>query len=246
MKAMREFWAGFDAHNTYTHRVEINDDGTGKIFVAPIERGWLADFPLQFGEAMYQLRAALDSCVYDCAVIESGQNPPPDERNLQFPICATPKSFENCRGQIAPLSKELRSFIKSVQPYQTSPPREQEIGRILGILNDWARTDRHRTLPIIGAFPLDGGILLDAPPGVTIEWINTDDRRLLEDESHLATFKLGGFRWGYEIKVQLAFSLEIALDGVRGIEIISKAPAAMMAVVREVIREFESILKIRQ
>jgi hypothetical protein len=241
---MKEFWEGFDAHNTYTHRVEMDDNGAGKIFVTPVKRDWVTDFPLQFGEMMYQLRAALDSCVYDCAIIQTRQDPPPNERDLQFPICATPKSFDNCRGQIAPLSQDLRSFIKSVQPYQTSPPRENEMGRILGILNDWSRVDRHRTLPIIGAFPLDGGIVFDLPPGMTLEWVNTDDRRLLEHESHLATFKISGFRWGYEIKVQLGFSLEVALDGVRGIEIISKAPAAMMAIVREVIRDFERILKI--
>jgi hypothetical protein len=118
---MTEFWNGIDTRYTYTHRVEIAGDGIGKIFLAPVKADWLSSFPLQFGEMLYQLRAALDSCVYDCAILQTGKNPPPDERDLQFPICTNSKSFKNCLGQIRPLSDDVKAFIESVQPYQTAP-----------------------------------------------------------------------------------------------------------------------------
>lgn len=242
---MTEFWDGFDSRDTYTHRMEIDDDGAGKIFLAPVKADWLSSFPLQFGEILYQLRAALDSCVYDCAILQTGQDPPPNERDLQFPICTTPKSFNNCHGQISPLSNDLRVFIESIQPYHTAPAKEAEMGRILGILNDWARIDRHRTLPIIGAFPSNVVAQLGLPPDMALEWSSTDDRRLLEHESQFASFKISGYRPDAQIELNLAIRLEIALDRVGGVEIITKAPAAMIAIVEEVIREFERILGIK-
>ena len=240
---MTEFWNGIDTRYTYTHRVEIAGDGIGKIFLAPVKADWLSSFPLQFGEMLYQLRAALDSCVYDCAILQTGKNPPPDERDLQFPICTNSKSFKNCLGQIRPLSDDVKAFIESVQPYQTAPLKEAEMGRILAILNDWARIDRHRTLPIIGAFPSNVTAELGLPPDMALEWSTTDDRRLLEHESHFATFKIRGYRPDAQIEVNLAIRLEPALDKIGGFEVITKALSAMTAIVEEVIKEFERIGK---
>lgn len=241
VESMKKFWTSFDTRKAYTHRMEIDDNGAGKIFLSPVKADWLSDFPLQFGEMLYQFRAALDSCVYDCAILQSGKNPPPNERDLQFPICTTLKSFNNCHRQIAPLSNQVKTFIESVQPYQTSPPKEAEMGRILGFINDWARIDRHRKLPIIGAFPSNVAAGLFLPLGVALEWSTTDDRRILEHESQFASFKLSGYWPGAQIDMDFAVALEIALDDAGRIEIISKAPMAMTAIVEEVIRGFEGL-----
>jgi hypothetical protein len=138
----------------------------------------------------------------------------------------------------------VKAFIKSVQPYQTAPPKEAEMGRILGIINDWARIDRHRTLPIIGAFPSNVAAQLGLPLGMALEWSTTGDRRLLEHESQFAAFKISGYRPDAQIEVDLAVRLEVALDRIGGFEIITKTPSAMTAIVEEVIKGFERILGI--
>lgn len=243
--AMAKFWDSFDTSQAYSHRMEIESNGTGKIFLAPVKVDWLSEFSLQLGEIMYQLRAALDSCIYDCAIVQSTKNPPPNERDLQFPICTTPNSFKNCAGQIAPLSDQMKAFIESVQPYQTAPPKQAEIGRILSILNKWAIIDRHRTLPVIGAFPSNVVAQLGLPPGMILEWSSTDDRRILEHESQFASFKLSGYRPDAKIELKLAVGLEIAINKADGTtEFISKAPSAMVAIVEEVVRGFEKVLGI--
>lgn len=45
-----------------------------------------------FGEWLYLLRAALDGAAYYVAVRDSGQNPPPNERSIYFPIKTDPPS----------------------------------------------------------------------------------------------------------------------------------------------------------
>jgi hypothetical protein len=42
----------------------------------------MSDISIEFGEMFYQLRAALDACVYESACLETGQTPPPDEAKL--------------------------------------------------------------------------------------------------------------------------------------------------------------------
>lgn len=245
-KTMTEFWNGFDTRDAYTHRVQIDDNGAGRIFLAPVKADWLSDFPLQFGEVLYQLRAALDSCVYDCAILQSGKNPPPNERDLQFPICATRTNFNNCRGQIAPLSNQVKTFIESIQPYQTAPLKAAQMGRILSRINDWARIDRHRTLPIIGTLPSDVDAGLFFPSDMVLEWSNVENGRILEHESQFATFKISGYRPDAQIDLNLAVALEVAIDDPGGIEVITKAPSSMIATVEEVIREFERLLGIKR
>jgi len=70
-----------------------------------------------YGEMLYQLRAALDGSVYQAAIIESGQDPPPNENRLEFPICVSAAEFHKSAWKIAPLSKQCRDFIESIQPY---------------------------------------------------------------------------------------------------------------------------------
>src|ERR1700676_1513406 len=91
--ALAKIWNRLDTNKTYTTRVKCNDDGTGEIFISPTNTDWLAPFALEFGEMLYQLRAALDSCIYDCAVLQLRQNPPPKENSWLFPICSTPRDF---------------------------------------------------------------------------------------------------------------------------------------------------------
>ncbi|MDT5258885.1 MAG: hypothetical protein QOD10_3965 [Mycobacterium sp.] len=64
-----------------------------------------------FGEWLYLLRAALDGIVYHLAVRDSGQNPPPAERSLQFPVFLDPAKYDSAdhRGNLRhSLSADVR------------------------------------------------------------------------------------------------------------------------------------------
>jgi hypothetical protein len=125
-QALIEIWNGLDTYKVYRSEAKIDDDGNGKFFLRTIERDWLLPFSLQFGEMLYQLRAALDSCVYDAAVLEfGGQNPPPDEGQWNFPICATQKKFDNAVGRMKKLPDRLRGLLEAVQLYSGAVGRSE-------------------------------------------------------------------------------------------------------------------------
>src|SRR5438552_72455 len=118
--ALAEAWNTSIRNDHYSVSARMEHDGTGRIIVRPKFPSLPASFSLEFGEMVYQLRAALDGCVYEAAIIETGKNPPPDENNLEFPVCDSPERFKGNKAtrNIAPLPQDCRDFIESVQPYK--------------------------------------------------------------------------------------------------------------------------------
>jgi hypothetical protein len=155
-QALIKIWNDLDTGKVYSSEAQMDDDGNGKFFIRAAERDWLLPFSLQFGEMLYQLRAALDSCVYDAAVLEfGGQNPPPDEEQWNFPISATKKKFDNVVLRMKNLPTRLHGLLEAVQPYAGAVGRAigqvWDLGQVLYVLNEWARIDRHRRLHLAGS-----------------------------------------------------------------------------------------------
>ncbi len=219
-KALTKLWDGFNTNEAYTTSVDIKDDGTGEVFITPRQRDWVVPFSLEFGELIYQLRAALDACIYESAVLKSGQDPPPDEDALQFPIQTTPKKFKNASRQIAPLADECRAFIESIQPYQTTfvnanvSDRQWFINRGLGMLNDLAKKDRHRRLHVLGSVPTGGEIRFGFPEasGMSVEYASFEGTDILEHKSKIGAFRIRNFSRQYDIKMELKLTFEIAVE----------------------------------
>ncbi|MCJ7509394.1 MAG: hypothetical protein MUP14_00695 [Dehalococcoidia bacterium] len=203
----------------YSTCLNIQDDGTGSIWIAPRFEGGLPDaFSLEFGEFLYQLRSALDACVYAAAIVDSRQDPPPDDEHLEFPICASRASFKNASRKIRPLAEERRRIIESVQPYN-APPLDNNLlvlnpHRTLAILNDWARKDRHRKLHIVGGWASNANPQLRLPDGVELEYMMVVNDGLLEHDSEIASFKVRRYVPGSEPKIQANPDLfiDIAID----------------------------------
>ena len=147
----------------------MEDDGTGSIWIEQVKA---IDPELAFviGEFLYQLRAALDACVYEVACVNSGKRPPPDEDQLEFVFCQR-GTFNDFRRKMRPLTNEQRSIIEAVQPYNAPElPAHLRVGnwnRSLGILNDWARKDRHRKLHVLASWASDIQPMLIIPEGTT-------------------------------------------------------------------------------
>ena len=196
----------------------MQDDGTGTIGVFPAR-----DIPpicaLELGETLYHLRAALDGAVYAAAIRQTGQNPPPDQNHLEFPVYFRPRDFEQHARKIAPLSQNCRTFIESVQPYNTPKGLAPEIkivsiNRNLGILSDWARKDRHRQLHIVASWASSASPKVFAPAGTSVRYIRVATDGFLEDNGDIAAFAIDGFipsmKW--EVKANPHLSLDIAVN----------------------------------
>jgi hypothetical protein len=74
---------------------------------------------LLLGDALHNMRCALDHIVYALAVRQTGQDPPVDDSLLMFPICSDLEHWKNPRVQrrIACLNEPTCAAIERVQPY---------------------------------------------------------------------------------------------------------------------------------
>jgi hypothetical protein len=217
--ALSDMWREFATkEGAYTVRLRVNDDGTGSIWMSQVEDGGLFNtFALQFGEMLYQIRAALDGIVYQAAILETGQNPPPDEHNLEFPICGTAAEFaKKAPLYLRPLAQKRRDIIESVQPYKIPDLAPEDVvfnfNRALGILNDWARKDRHRRIHVAGSWVSNASPKIRCPPGVSLAYLHVTGSGLLKNESKIASFRLIGYDPSMNIATNPDLAIDVAVD----------------------------------
>ena len=118
------------------------------------------------GDCVHNVRSALDHLAYVLAIQHSGQNPPPNERNLQFPICGSRPHFDTKGNWISPLSDTAKTFIERVQPYNGLDPVNPST---LGILADFDNSDKHRLLNVTLALATTVEIRFTPISGVRIK-----------------------------------------------------------------------------
>jgi hypothetical protein len=215
-KAFGKLWSDFLEDEPYSSILDMNDDGTGAICVVPRYEGLRGEFAFMLGEMLYQLRATLDSAVYATAVQKSGQDPPPDEEKLEFPICAREEDFKKSGWKIGSLSQDHRDFIQRVQPYNTPNIAPHlmigNVNRTLGILNHWARIDRHRRLHVLGSWAANASPLLRLPDGCRLVDMVVHQDGLLEHKNQIASFTLAGFTPGMEVRANPNLTIDVAVD----------------------------------
>lgn len=157
------------------HRIVIHFDST-------LQRDRWA---LICGDCIHNLRSALDYLVYAIAVHESGRNPPPNHRVLQFPITDSAVGFSKQLWRIQSLSLTVRTIIESVQPYNRP---HRVLPPLLGIVRDLDDADKHRLLNVAVHRQQSGNLDLGIPPPSqltsAVEWNNGD----LTDGAELASF----------------------------------------------------------
>src|ERR1700722_3631307 len=215
---LSELWNKIPAEDLYAVGANVNTDGAGVIRLTrtkPLSQV----FALQFGEMVHQLRAALDGAIYTAAVLETGNDPPPNEQDLEFPIFNDPIRYgKRSPDMLGPLADVQQRIIESVQPYRVKnlTPSEvaTDINRNVGILNDWARKDRHRRLHMIGGYVLDVRPVIDCPPEVTVAAMEVVNSGFLEDDNIIARFRLAGYVPGMEVKTNPYLRTQIAINEV--------------------------------
>jgi hypothetical protein len=115
----------------------------------------LLRWTLIIGDAVNNLRSALDHLVYAIAVHESSSNPPLNEKQLAFPICDTAEDFKGSARRIKTLTFDVRTAIESVQPYNRPHP---VLPALLAILRDFNNTDKHKLLRLAYSATSEGQV----------------------------------------------------------------------------------------
>jgi hypothetical protein len=245
-------WNEFIGHEDdepYFPRLHIEDDGEGILYVEASERFPGEQLALQFGEMLYQLRAALDSLVYEVAIHDSGSNPPPDADKLEFLIRPSQDSFDQGAWKIKPLSDLHRWMIQSVQPYEVPGRGDGEVlvARTFKELNDLARKDRHRGLRVVTAWVSNKNPIITLPPGASLEWLLVTPDGHLDEYGEVARFKVKGaapVKSEIEANPNCAFdvTVEDAAPPADDEDTLSARARTMIACISEVIRGFEQTL----
>ena len=200
-------------HQPYVPFVRVDPTGRGEIHVDPIDLP-SDELALEFGEFLYQLRAALDSLIYETAVVVSGQDPPPNAEELEFPIRPSETSFHNTTGKIEPLADHHKVWIEDMQPYRAEYETEglEFTAKALDTINDLARKDRHRGLRVIASWGSNRNPQFDLPPGCSLEWVQVTEDGLLERESEVATFKIRNWDRGMKMHANPNLMIDVTVE----------------------------------
>jgi hypothetical protein len=203
----RDFGRTWSAYlESRPHRLIIDTEGDRATVRVVRTEPIPPDLALSLGEFLYQLRAALDNCLYAVAMIDSGLDTPPNATALEWPICVDATAWAKSTWRRDGLSAPIRAALEAIQPYQAERPDLN----CLRILNDLARIDRHRALHLVAMygswanvflptnqiadFEPRSGSVIDADGVVaTFRWLS-DDRELTRET----------FDFNVELEVELA------------------------------------------
>jgi hypothetical protein len=202
---LAKLWNEIPTDYLGTPKALVDPDGDGVLYVSKV--GAVPDeLSLILGEHLYQLRATLDSCIYQATVYATGKNPPSDENKLEFPLTFDPKEWPKlATRRLSALPSGVQRGIEIVQPYHALclTPEEMvtSIPRSLGILNDLARKDRHRQLHIVGSWPLEVKPNFTFPPGVSLRSFKVTPPSVFRAGLVIARFSLDGYLDGMQVGV---------------------------------------------
>jgi len=201
---LAKLWNEVPSGRLCTPRAIIDRNGYGQLIASNV--GEIPeDLPLLLGEMLYQLRSALDSCIYQ-ATVYATQDPPTDEGKLEYPITTDKKEWPGLvKRRLMHLSAHVVDTVEKTQPYHKQFPTTEEYiqspSRSLGILHELARKDRHRTLHVIGSLPVDVTPSFILPHGVTVDGFKGSPPSILKEGTIIGTFHLSGYHLGDEAMV---------------------------------------------
>ena len=199
-KTFGQVWAEYLDGGPHLLDHTAEDDGTVAVRLRrakplPVE------LSLAFGELLYELRAALDNCLYAVAVLVSGQNPPPNAARLEWPIRLTPAEWKNQAARYQYLPAEITHALEAIQPYQAQLPH----WNCLAILHELARVDRHRSMHGLGLYLSEVRLLANREQ---VEVLDTGAPGIVDEGAEIVRMRIAG---GVELSPK-NFDLELRFD----------------------------------
>ncbi len=149
--------AAFNAGEPFKIVHEPSSDGSEHVFRAQILREPPPVLSVIIGDALQNMRSALEHLAWGLTPEEDRRK---SERSIGFPVYTDERAFfqvDKNRGtystrsgahKIRAMESKARTAIAQLQPYKSKDPHEHP----LWLLNELARTDRHQSLRLVGAF----------------------------------------------------------------------------------------------
>jgi hypothetical protein len=158
-------------------------------------------WPLLAGEAIQNLRSALDHLVYE---VSKGSS------RSQFPIFTDRCEFQVLGGRMLKgIPTSIRASIEGVQPYKFLP--QDAAHHPLARLNALSNLDKHRVLATVVSAVNKEGVGL--PDGVELSWEDyATHKRLGAGKAQISTFVLRAESKIEDVKVETLFSYEVRIE----------------------------------
>lgn len=112
------------------------------------------DAALRAGDAVHDLRSALDHLVWQLSLAGTGGAEPSRPRRVQFPISTSPEGYEHARATaLSDVSREAQDVLESYQPYHGAAGRPDNYSgpyvHQLTLLQQLSNADKHRLLTTV-------------------------------------------------------------------------------------------------
>lgn len=159
-------------------------------------------WPLLAGEAIQNLRSALDHLIYE----KSGNN-----RRTQFPIFTDACEFQVLASRkMKGVPETVRAKIEEVQPYRHMP--DEPAYHPLAQLSSLSNLDKHRVLTTFVSSVTNEGVGL--PHGAELTWEDfATNKRLGAGKAQISTFVVRTEGEVKDVKVEPMFSYEVRIEG---------------------------------
>ena len=196
----------FENRDAYVFRKEIESRSAKHITYRciAVEREPPSDeWPLLAGEAIQNLRAALDHVVW-----ASVKRP---STRTGFPIFTDPCEFQVLGApMLRGVPDPMRAAIERAQPYRTSPDAPAQA--MLEQLRVLSNLDKHRTLATVASAVEHEGIGYNT--GVSISWQKYGTNVPLgSGETHVSTFTVHAESESADMHVEPIFAYEVRIEG---------------------------------
>ncbi len=156
----------------------------GRILVrAAIKEQPDPDWGIDVGEIVYNVRSSLDYLVYQLAVDHHRQEPPPNEREIQFPIYSPGNvlPYQKVKGWVG---KDVADWLQSIQPKPVTDLMELENLAVL------SNRDKHRRLSVVAAGIVRSSIEIVRADNLLIDEITQPSGGVVVNGQVVASFRL--------------------------------------------------------
>jgi hypothetical protein len=141
-KLLREIEA-WEQARPYTARWSSDDVSSSLSVIVDIDTAPPAqEWGLRFGDAVHNLRSALDHAVYGFAIDGAGVNPPPGAKKLSFPILDEEARWADTDPRLRSVAPDVVQAIRNAQPFHQAVPAHDW----LWVLAELDNIDKHRLI----------------------------------------------------------------------------------------------------
>jgi hypothetical protein len=192
--SLASIWNDYIAEHPYDFSLVGMNNGTYVLHLwheAPMP----PEFAVTMGDWLYNIRSTLDYLIWATAAYASGENPPPNDDRLQYPIYDSERAWRNNLYRLEPLAEHHREMLHIMQPFASDAD-----ANFLGWINRLARIDRHRRLVDGTAYLAEIEPVVQVPSGssVRFEW---GERVLTHGRAEVARITVSPWAEGMEVAV---------------------------------------------